>query len=264
MTDRGARALWSAVLVAGALLTLSLALAQFEHEPLSPVGARIREAMDSNIRSEAERSRDANRKPIETLEFFGLRDDMRVIELVPEGGWYTKILAPVLADRGKLYLAIGTRMLGTLLEDHPSLNRAEILPLDVHFAPTGVRGVFELGQFSLNVTDVDLVLTFRNLHNFDLPSQSNIHRAAFEALRPGGHYGVVEHTRRHNEPFAEERWRRLDPVAVILHIQRAGFELVDSSDLHYRPDDPLRYDTSRRSVRGNSDRFTLLFRKPTL
>lgn len=249
--------------VVGGLLAAPVAQAQFGQEPLSPIGQKIQAAMDSDIRSDAEKTRDANRKPIETLEFFGLRDDMRVVELVPEGGWYTKILAPVLADNGKLYLSIGTRMLGTMLEDHPSLGQAEILPLDVHFGPTDVRGIFELGEFSLGVTDIDLVLTFRNLHNFDATSQANIHRAAFESLRPGGHYGVIEHTRRHNEPFVEERWRRLDPVTVILQIQQAGFELVDSSDLHYRPDDELRYDTSRKSVRGNSDRFTLLFRKPT-
>lgn len=251
-----------ATFAVAAMLTLTVAHAQFAPEPLSPLGEKIRAAMDSDVRGDAEKARDANRKPIATLEFFGLRDDMRVVELVPEGGWYTKILAPVLADDGKLYLSIGTRMLGTMLEDHASLGRAEILPLDVHFAPTGVRGIFELGEFSLGVGDIDLVLTFRNLHNFDAASQRNIHRAAFAALRPGGHYGVIDHTRRHNEPFAEERWRRLDPVTVIREAQAAGFELVDSSDLHYRPDDELRYDTSRKSVRGNSDRFTLLFRKP--
>jgi len=244
------------------LMALSTAHAQFNREPLSPVGEKIQQAMRSDVRSDAEKARDINRKPVQTLEFFGLRDDMRVIELVPEGGWYTKILAPVLADKGKLYLSIGTRQLGTLLQDHPSMSKAEILPLDVYFAPTDVRGIFEIGEFTLGVTDVDLVLTFRNLHNFDAPSQANIHRAAFAALKSGGHYGVIDHTRRHNEPFATERWRRLDPVAVILQAQEAGFELLSSSDLHYRADDELRFDTSRKSVKGNSDRFMLLFLKP--
>ena len=53
-------------------------------------------------------ARDANRKPLQTLEFFGLKDDMKVLELVPGGGWYTKILAPVLAESGVLQVAIGT------------------------------------------------------------------------------------------------------------------------------------------------------------
>jgi len=84
----------------------------------------------------------------------------------------------------------------------------------------------------------------------------------FDALRPGGFYGVVDHTRRHNEPGTHENWRRMDPVLAIREIQSAGFELVEFSDLHYRPDDELRYEVGRKTVRGNSDRFTLLFRKP--
>ena len=64
-------------------------------------------AMASDIRTEAEVARDANRKPVETLTFFGLEQDMRVLELLPGGGWYTKLLAPVLADDGALYVSIG-------------------------------------------------------------------------------------------------------------------------------------------------------------
>ncbi len=252
-----------ATIALSGILAASLAQAQFNREPLSPVGQKIQQAMHSDARTDAEKARDSNRKPIQTLEFFGLQDNMRVVELVPEGGWYTKILAPVLAEKGHLYLAIGTRQLDTLLEDHPDMSKAEVLPLDgVHFAPTAVRSIFELGELSLGVTDIDLVLTFRNLHNFDAPSQLHIHQAAFAALKPGGYYGVIDHTRRHNAPFTVELWRRLDPVTVIQQIQAAGFDLADSSDLHYRADDELRYDTRRKSVNGNSDRFMLLFRKP--
>ncbi len=244
------------------LLSLSVAHAQFSREPLSPLGEKIQAAMRSDIRTDAEKFRDINRKPIKTLEFFGLKDDMRVLELVPEGGWYTKILAPVLAEQGQLYLAIGTRQIATMIQEQPSLNKTKILPLDVHFTPTDVPGIFELGELALGVTDVDLALTFRNLHNFDEQSQAHIHDAVFAALKPGGRYGIIDHTRRHNEPFVKERWRRLDPVTVIKRVQAAGFVLVDSSDLHYRADDKLRYDPSRPTVKGNSDRFLLLFRKP--
>jgi predicted methyltransferase len=59
-----------------------------------------------------------------------------------------------------------------------------------------------------------------------------------------------------------EVWRRMDPVAVIQEIESVGFEFIDYSDLHYRPDDELRYEVGRKSVSGNTDRFTLLFRKP--
>ena len=69
---------------------------------------KIKEAMAADIRTEAEVARDRNRKPVETLAFFQLSDDMRVLELLPGGGWYTKLLAPVLRENGELYVAIGT------------------------------------------------------------------------------------------------------------------------------------------------------------
>jgi predicted methyltransferase len=61
--------------------------------------------MQSDIHTAEERARDTNRKPLQTLSFFGLKEDMKVIELVPAGGWFTKILGPVLRDKGTLYIA---------------------------------------------------------------------------------------------------------------------------------------------------------------
>ena len=240
----------------------SIAQAQFAPPPLSPIGEKIQTAMKSDLRTEQERERDDNRSPIETLEFLDLKDDMRVVELVPGGGWYTKILASVLAEKGEFYVGLGTRGIGPLLEKYPGLSNVNILPVDARFVPAQIMGLFELGEFSLGIDNVDLVLTFRNLHNFTVESRPNINKAVFDALRPGGLYGVVDHTRRHNEPDNPENWRRLDPVRVIKEIQDAGFEFVDFSDLHYRPDDELRYEVGRKTVAGNTDRFTILFRKP--
>jgi predicted methyltransferase len=250
------------LVIAATMGCFSIAQAQFAPPPLSPIGEKIQTAMKSDVRTEQERERDDNRSPIETLEFFGLEDDMRVVELVPGGGWYTKILASVLAEKGEFYVGLGTRGIGPLLEKYPGLSNVNILPVDARFVPAQIMGLFELGEFSLGIDNVDLVLTFRNLHNFTVESRPNINKAVFDALRPGGLYGVVDHTRRHNEPANPENWRRLDPVRVIKEIQAAGFEFVDFSDLHYRPDDELRYEVGRKTVAGNTDRFTILFRKP--
>ncbi len=241
---------------------VSVAHAQFGPPPLSPIGKKIQQAVDSDIRTATEKERDANRKPRQTLEFLGLQEDMRVVELVPGGGWYTKIIAPVVAGAGKYYVTLGTRRMGAMLEKHDELSSVEILPLDVKFMPTDIIGQFDLGEFSLGLDDVDLILTFRNLHNFLPAARAHINKAAFDALKSGGLYGVVDHTRRHNDPDTAENWRRMDPVLAIKEIQAAGFELVDFSDLHYRPDDELRYEVGRKTVTGNTDRFTLLFRKP--
>ena len=241
---------------------VSVAHAQFGPPPLSPIGKEIKAAIDSDIRTAAEKERDANRKPRQTLEFLGLQNDMRVVELVPGGGWYTKIIAPVVADKGKYYVALGTRRIGSVLKKHEELSKVEVMPDEAKFVPTDTVGLFEIGAVNLGVTEVDLVLTFRNLHNFLPDGRANINKAVFDALKPGGLYGVIDHTRRHNGPDTHENWRRMDPVLAILEIQAAGFELVKSSDLHYRPDDELRYEVGRKTVRGNTDRFVLLFRKP--
>jgi predicted methyltransferase len=96
----------------------------------------------------------------------------------------------------------------------------------------------------------------------DADGRAKINDQVFAALKPGGLYGVVDHTARHMEPANHENRRRVDPVMIIKETLDAGFEFVDYSDLHYRADDELVYEVGRRSVTGNTDRFTLLFRKP--
>lgn len=248
-----------------ALVALLLALpaaAQFQPKPLSPIGQAIQAAMQSDIRTAEEKDRDAERRPIQTLEFFGLKEDQRVVELMPGGGWYTKILGPVLAGKGTLYEAVGTRQVEPMVKQYPALAKVQVLATDVKLTPATTPGLFDISPFSLGVQDVDLVVTFRNLHNFTPATRGNLHRAVFAALKSGGHYGILDHTRRHNEPDNPENWRRVDPVSVIKDVQAAGFVLEDYSAIHYIPDDELRYEVGRKTVTGNTDRFVLLFRKP--
>ncbi|MFO7763024.1 MAG: hypothetical protein R6V61_04770, partial [Wenzhouxiangellaceae bacterium] len=88
-----------------ALLVALPVLAQDEAEQERPFLQSVRAAMEAEARTEAERERDANRMPVETLDFFGLDESMTVIELIPGGGWYTKLLAPALREKGKLYVS---------------------------------------------------------------------------------------------------------------------------------------------------------------
>lgn len=224
--------------------------------------AKLQAALASETRSEAEKARDANRKPLETLNFFGMRDDMRVLELVPGGGWYTKLLAPVLADNGELQVAIGTDGVERMVKAG-ELPGVEVVPVDLsNFGPQPGGRRYVLEGLKINTKNVDMVLTFRNLHNFTEASRAAMNAEAFRVLKKGGVYGVVDHTRRHMQADNNENWRRMDPVLMIKEIEAAGFEFVDFSDLHYRYDDALVYEVGRRSVSGNTDRFTLLFRKP--
>ena len=127
--------------------------------------------------------------------------------------------------------------------------------------PTDRRGVVDATDIDFGVRDVDLVLTFRNLHNLTEGGRRALYEAVYESLGPGGRFGVIDHTRRHMQPTSPENWRRLDPVRVIQEVTRAGFRFLDHTDLHYHADDELRYEVGRRSVAGNTDRFTLLFEK---
>ncbi len=228
----------------------------------SSVEVQLKKAMQSQLRSAEEKIRDSNRLPIETLRFFGLRSNMKVIELIPSGGWYTKLLAPVLSKEGHFSVAMGAKRIFETLAGKKGMDKIQLIDdkANIHRKP-GAR-FYSLDKFSLGQTDADIVFTFRNYHNFSEQGRRLMNEAVFEALKPGGIYAVVDHTRRHMQAFNEENRRRIDPVLTIKEIQAAGFKLVDFSTLHYRADDELRYEVGRKTVTGNTDRFTLKFVKP--
>ena len=144
----------------------------------------------------------------------------------------------------------------------PGYEKIQILGADAKMSRAEGARYYTASNTDLDVEDVDMVLTFRNYHNFDEASRIALNQSVFKALKPGGIYAVVDHTRRHMQGDNDENRRRLDPVQAIKEIQAAGFEFVDYSDLHYRPDDELLYEVGRKTVTGNTDRWTLKFRKP--
>lgn len=149
---------------------------------------------------------------------------------------------------------------GVLTE--PGFENVELLETTAHQRHSKQRSVYVVDVFEFGVDNIDMVLTFRNLHNFSKKHRDTINASVFRSLQHGGLYGVVDHTRRHMEPNNGENRRRIDPVLVIKELLNLGFEFVVFSSLHYRADDELEYEVGRRSVSGNTDRFTLLFRKP--
>ena len=244
------------------LLALPLVVLAESAEPPGTTEDKIKAALDHERRTEKDRERDANRKPLETLQFLKLKDDMTVLELLPGGGWYTRILGPVLQEKGTLYLSIGTNTVAKLTENQPGFASTRVIPFDGTRRSEVEDRRYTVPEFSFGVRRIDLALTFRNMHNFDAAGRANLNAAVFGALRKGGLYGVIDHTRRHMQPDSHEVWRRMDPVRVIKEVEAAGFRLVDYTDLHYKPDDELLHEVGRKSVTGNTDRFTLLFEKP--
>jgi len=248
------------------LIIVGLASALFAGLASNPVQAgdikeKLDAALKAEIRGESDTKRDRNRKAKGTLAFFGLEDDMKVVELIPGGGWYTKLLAPVLAENGEFYVAYGTSRVAKSLLDKSGFEKTKVTAEKAKlYRPEGADR-YTLENANLGVKNVDIVFTFRNYHNFDEAGRKAMNDAAYKALKKGGTYALVDHTRRHMQANDNENGRRFDPVLAIKEIQAAGFDFVDSSNLHYRPDDELLYEVGRKTVTGNTDRWTLKFSK---
>lgn len=223
-------------------------------------------------RSDANKARDKYRHPAETLAFFGVKADSTVVELAPGGGWYTEILAPYLRDKGRYFGVAGERgvqVVKDLAAKNPALyDKAGVLvikPDKVEFRPEG---------------GADFVLTFRNVHNWLKDDfQDKIFKAAFEALKPGGVFGVVEHRAKPGTtPKESMDSGYMDEAWVIARVEAAGFKLAGKSDVNNNPKDTKDYakgvwtlppvltlkdqDKEKYLAIGESDRMTLKFVKP--
>lgn len=187
---------------------------------------------------------------------------MKVLELIPGGGWYTRLLAPALADKGELHVGVGAGRLKEKLSSDPVFSKVKVAHEGTKLKWNPDIRLVELDAIEFDSGDYDAVLTFRNYHNLTIKARTDLNKHIFASLKPEGIYGVIDHTRRHMETDNKENHRRVDPVMAIHEILQAGFEFVDYSDLHYRADDELEYEVGRKSVTGNSDRWTLLFKKP--
>ncbi|WP_439651447.1 class I SAM-dependent methyltransferase [Pacificimonas pallii] len=229
-------------------------------------------------RSDENRARDRYRRPAETLAFFGLEPGMTVVEIGPGGGWYTEIIAPAVGPEGRLYAAHN---------DPASSERAAagVARFAEKLAGSDAYAGTELAIFSggeLNTPDgaADMVLTFRNVHNWYMGDVAETAFSSFyDALKPGGVLGVVEH--RLPETSDDELQKTsgyMKQSAVIAMAEAAGFKLVEASEINANPNDTADYpkgvwtlpprfaegetDRAKYAAIGESDRMTLKFVKP--
>jgi predicted methyltransferase len=237
------------------MLGLCLSASLWAADPAA-TRSKIEDALGNDLRTDAEIARDANRKPAEVLEFFGLEDDMKVLEISPATGYWSKFVGPTLCENG------GELVFSVSVSDGFKNDVMSLPGMDCTRAINDGISLGNLPEFSFDDDDFDLVLTFWNLHNPSAEGRENLNRAVFDALKSGGHYGVVDHTRRHMQPTNRAVGRRLDPVLIIKEMIDVGFEFVDFSDMHYHSEDDLTQEVGTPGVQGNTDRFTLLFRKP--
>ncbi|HEY3801097.1 MAG TPA: methyltransferase domain-containing protein [Kofleriaceae bacterium] len=249
--------------------------------PATKAEPAIEAALASPTRTDAERARDKFRHPAETLSFFGLKPDMHVIELVPGGGWYTAILAPYLHDKGALTITMGdpngppdgegtkqAQAMQKRLASAPAFDKVTTVrwdPKNLNLGPDG---------------SADMVLTFRNVHNW-IPdgNAAAVFAAIAKVLKPGGVLGVTDHrTTKDQAPDVVDKSGYVSEAQVIALAKAAGLELDGRSDVNANPKDTKDYpngvwslpptyagkdvDHAKFEAIGESDRMTLRFRKP--
>ena len=258
------------ILLASTLLLVSIAIAD---PPASPdnTTALLQKAVNGNWRSTAHKARDPYRHPVETLQFFGIKPDMTVIELEPGGGWYTEILAPVLYAHGHLIEASAPTFAAKLKANPAVYGHIEkVIP----FAPPQ--------QLQLGANNsVDMVLSFRNTHDWlnDSPDTlAAVLQSTFHVLKSGGVFGLTEHRAK---PFADaaesaKALHRIPEDYLIALALKTGFRLGGVSEINANPKDPEDFNVhrlppdlagpasehARMKAIGESDRMTLMFVKP--
>ena len=245
------------------------------------IPSTLEEAVSGPWRTDSNRVRDRYRHPVETLNFFGVKPSMTVVEISPATGWFTEILAPFLAANGKYIAAVSSPQEGPnkgqnnpqfvkWMETHPSVaSKVSItkfnLPAEIDIAPS---------------ESADLVLTFINLHNWMETGHETIALTSFfRALKPGGILGVVQHrsdSKVPQDPRAKNGYVREDYLIKLA--KKVGFKLIGRSEINSNSSDTKDYpdgvwtlpptlklgekDKEKYLAIGESDKMTLKFVRP--
>ena len=245
--------------------------------------ALLDKALAGDHRIEGNRARDKYGHPRETLLFFGLKPEMAVLEIWPGTGWYSEIIAPVLAQQGKFYLAhYAVESSRTPHWQREARNKHEATfarrpdlygkPVFTSLGPPEQVAIAPAGS-------LDLVLTFRNVHNWsNQKTDAQVFKAFFDVLKPGGTLGVVEYRAHPGTPFEQMVKSGYMTEAYVIELaEKAGFKLASKSEVNANPKDtkdhpngvwtlpPMsrgRLDPEKYLAIGESDRMTLKFEKP--
>ena len=201
-------------------------------------------------------ARDANRHPAEILAFAGVRPGMRVVELAPGGGYYTRILARAVGPRGHVYAVVSPGFAAR----PESMARFQRIIAGYPNVEIVVSAIPSLTM----ARPVDMVWTSENYHDFHNAQGADmaaLNRAVFGVLRPGGVYYVEDHAAPGTGVGATSTLHRIDPQAVRGEVTAAGFRLDGESSVLANPADPHTARVTDPAIRGRTDRFAMRFRK---
>jgi predicted methyltransferase len=225
------------------------------------VPAHIQAAVADASRPAADKDRDVNRKPAESVAFAGVKSGDKVAELMPGSGYFTRVLSKTVGPKGVVYAMSPAR--AAPAGGAP----ARPNPLEALAADPGYQNIKLAG---MDVTTklpelVDLVWTSQNYHDFAGRSDADLaafNKMVFDALKPGGVYLVIDHAAPGTGKSAVRPLHRIDPEAVKKDLASVGFVFEAESKLLHNPKDEHKLAAHDAAFKGVTDQFMLRFRKP--
>jgi predicted methyltransferase len=247
------------VFAAGALAALA-AGAAWQAVSAEKVPAYVAAAVANPARPQADRDRDAARKPGEVIAFAGVKPGDQVLELIPSGGYFTRILSGVVGPKG--HVTEGVPQLTGAPDVKPTSNG---IAADPNF-----KNVTEASMTSTalgNTGPVDLVWTSQNYHDLHLTRLKldvvAIDKAVFAALKPGGTFFIEDHAAKPGTGTSTtDAEHRIDEDFVKKEVESVGFKLAGESDVLRNPNDDHSLLVFNPAIRGHTDQFLLKFKKP--
>ncbi len=232
--------------------------------PAAEVPPYIAAAVADPNRPSADTERDRNRKPAEVLQFAGIKPGDKIAELLPGGGYFTRLMSKIVGSTGHIYALVPTPAPDAPAGMPDFSVRVRALAADPYYS--NVTVITEPFSQLATPVPVDLVWTSQNyhdLHNFPGLDVTVFNQMVFEALKPGGIYLVLDHAGAPGTGTAEtSTLHRIEPKAVMREVMTAGFEFVGASEVLRQPNDPHTAKVFDPSIRGRTDQFIFKFRKP--
>jgi len=228
------------------------------------VSPAIAAAVADPARPDADVKRDANRKPGETLSFAQVAPGEQVGELLPGGGYFTRILSKTVGSTGHVYAVAPPRAADAAPNAPDFAARVKVIAADPAYSNVSVL-LEPLSAITFPVP-LDLVWTSQNYHDFhNVPGLDviGLDKQVFAALKPGGIFLVLDHAAAAGSDSRDTgTLHRIDPEEVKREVVAAGFRYVGRSELLHSPDDPHTSPVFDPLIRGKTDQFILKFVKP--
>ena len=242
--------------------TLLLAACATTPPPANYVPPFVAAAVADRGRPEADTVRDPDRKPAEVIAYAGIRPGMKVVDLIPGGGYFTRIFSKIVGSKGVVYAYVPDEL--SRLANRPPA----IAPIVADPQYKNVTMLLKpVSAFSVP-EQVDVVWTSQNYHDMHAPfmgpvNMSDLNRAIFDALKPGGLYLVLDHSATPGSGTRDTATlHRIDPAAVRAEVTAAGFIFEGESALLRNPADNRSQRVQEGAIRGHTDQFIYKFRKP--